>query len=340
MTDLSIYNIHEGWFKILDLSAIEFGIDIEEHINEFKSIKAASKKIDVRNARKIHYDIINITGYNCFPITAAKNITPLTFGHFSLSLWSSKNIASLLKNFSDYSIVLGSSVRIRHIKNTDNTELWLVDNELSDRESTLSNVGMIFYLSTIIYIISKAAYLNSLPSLTVHLRNSPKSTEYAKKLSEIFNCKVKINQPVYKLSFGKKLLNQKLYYHDSNIHQQSKSSVENQAMQLKPYDIISKIYDILNGKSTLSNNSKEDISSYLCISTRTLNRRLAQSGTSFRNLIETYKFEKSLLLLSQSNIKTTEIAYKLGFSDCSSFTRAFKRWTSGMSPSKWRSLNL
>ncbi|WP_414477928.1 helix-turn-helix domain-containing protein [Photobacterium damselae] len=76
-----------------------------------------------------------------------------------------------------------------------------------------------------------------------------------------------------------------------------------------------------------------DIASYLGISFRTLNRRLAEAETSYRSILQEYRLEKALNLLNNDKINMAEIAFRLGFSDLSTFSRAFKRWT-GECPSK------
>lgn len=73
----------------------------------------------------------------------------------------------------------------------------------------------------------------------------------------------------------------------------------------------------------------------LGLSVRSLRRQLAADGTSFRRL-EYAVFEsisKSLLRDRQRTIQ--EVAYELGFSDVTTFHRAFKRWT-GVTPGDFR----
>ena len=70
-------------------------------------------------------------------------------------------------------------------------------------------------------------------------------------------------------------------------------------------------------------------------SERSLRRQLAASGSSFRELIEGVRGESAEKLLRNAGASITEIAFALGFSDSSAFTRAFRRWR-GMSPSDYR----
>jgi AraC-like DNA-binding protein len=69
---------------------------------------------------------------------------------------------------------------------------------------------------------------------------------------------------------------------------------------------------------------------------RTLNRRLSAEGTSFLHLKEEVRYEVASQLLENTRTPANQIAMMLGYTDASSFTRAFRRWA-GMGPAQWRS---
>ena len=68
---------------------------------------------------------------------------------------------------------------------------------------------------------------------------------------------------------------------------------------------------------------------------RTRNRRLSAHGTSFFQLREEARREVARRLLESTNRPASRVAVFLGYTDASSFTRAFRRW-SGMGPAEWR----
>lgn len=91
---------------------------------------------------------------------------------------------------------------------------------------------------------------------------------------------------------------------------------------------------------TSSDNTAPDlcaIARLIHISTRTLKRRLSDEGTTFRALLAETRSSSAIELLNSSNLSLTEIAERLGFSDLSSFSQAFKRWH-GVAPSKFSGL--
>jgi AraC-like DNA-binding protein len=68
---------------------------------------------------------------------------------------------------------------------------------------------------------------------------------------------------------------------------------------------------------------------------RTLYRRLERNGISFQKIVEELKFEIARDWIKNTDISLANIAAALGYSEASSFTRAFRRW-SGQSPKRWR----
>lgn len=65
----------------------------------------------------------------------------------------------------------------------------------------------------------------------------------------------------------------------------------------------------------------------LGLGARTLQRRLDEDGQRFAGLVDAVRSETARALLADPTIAVSEIAFLLGFSEQSAFTRAFKRWT-------------
>jgi AraC-like DNA-binding protein len=81
--------------------------------------------------------------------------------------------------------------------------------------------------------------------------------------------------------------------------------------------------------------SAEDVARALHVSVRTLQRKLAPTGSTFRQVSETVRGQLAEEYLTDPRVSIAEVAFMLGFSDQSSFNRAFRRWT-GDSPGRWR----
>lgn len=73
----------------------------------------------------------------------------------------------------------------------------------------------------------------------------------------------------------------------------------------------------------------------LSMSSRTLQRRLAEEGLSYQELLDQARKEASARYLTESSLAIGEVAYLVGFSEPAPFHRAFKRWF-GITPDRFR----
>jgi len=71
------------------------------------------------------------------------------------------------------------------------------------------------------------------------------------------------------------------------------------------------------------------------ISVRTLQRKLAEAGVNYGELVEHIRFDQACLALQNPGVHLREISTRLGYRDPSSFSRAFARWA-GMAPRQYR----
>ena len=81
--------------------------------------------------------------------------------------------------------------------------------------------------------------------------------------------------------------------------------------------------------------SAEELTEILGIDTHTLARALAKEGLSFREMAKQVRYEKACELLKDPTQPITVVAYRLGYSDSTNFSRAFQA-VGGVSPRAFR----
>jgi AraC-like DNA-binding protein len=75
----------------------------------------------------------------------------------------------------------------------------------------------------------------------------------------------------------------------------------------------------------------ERIGEDLRLSTVSIQRELARLGFTYKGLVQTMRRELAFAYLRQRHLPLSEIAFLLGYSELSAFSRAVRRWT-GKSP--------
>jgi AraC-like DNA-binding protein len=79
----------------------------------------------------------------------------------------------------------------------------------------------------------------------------------------------------------------------------------------------------------------EKVSGTLNLSVRSLQRRLKEVGTTFRTILDEVRKDLASTYVRDPEIELAEIAFLLGFSEQSAFSRVYRRWT-GVAPSEGR----
>ena len=72
--------------------------------------------------------------------------------------------------------------------------------------------------------------------------------------------------------------------------------------------------------------------SALTMSERTLRRRLNDEGTNFQEVLDEVRNHLALDYLRETELSVSDIATLLGYSDASTFRKAFKKWNGGLNP--------
>jgi AraC-like DNA-binding protein len=101
--------------------------------------------------------------------------------------------------------------------------------------------------------------------------------------------------------------------------------------------IVERVQDYVHGALSSGTCSIEHCAQKLGTSVRTLQSHLSDSGLRFSDILEKQRMELAKTYLEQAQLSLDEVAALLGYSEQSSFGRAFKRWT-GSTPQRFRAL--
>ncbi len=154
----------------------------------------------------------------------------------------------------------------------------------------------------------------------------------------IFRAPVHFNKSLTKLIFDKSVLELPLVEADLILG----SLLERQAEELLAKSpqhgvYVNQVRQLIREGLPVGEARIETVSRKSGSSTRTLQRKLKEEGTSYQELLEETQRDLSEFYLHKSEIAIGEVSYLLGFSQPSAFHRAFRRWT-GLTPKEFRHL--
>jgi AraC-like DNA-binding protein len=101
--------------------------------------------------------------------------------------------------------------------------------------------------------------------------------------------------------------------------------------------VAARVMDALKQRIGHADLSIDKIADDINLSKRTLQRRLQQQEANFAQLRDSLRFHYAIKYLIDEHMSVDTVSKSLDFSDRTSFTNAFKRWT-GLSPSVFRKL--
>jgi len=123
---------------------------------------------------------------------------------------------------------------------------------------------------------------------------------------------------------------------DEGISRYLISDLETELSELKPVPpLVTETKDAIAQALNEGAPLMADIARRLGLSGRSFHRRLSEHGLSFQTLTEETRRELAEGLLREEEYSLADIAFLTGFSEQSSFTRAFKRWL-GQTPASYR----
>ena len=106
--------------------------------------------------------------------------------------------------------------------------------------------------------------------------------------------------------------------------------------QVERPDFAGQVARLLRSRVTDGDVSMAEMVNLLGLQERTISRRLALAGTTFRELVNQTRFSVACEMLELTDLPVTQIALALNYSETSVFSRSFLRWSGGVTPSGWR----
>lgn len=152
----------------------------------------------------------------------------------------------------------------------------------------------------------------------------------------VFACPLRYGQDRYRLVLALDWLQQPLIQPDASMRAMMEQLAERQMQALsRSDDAITAARSLIAKRLGQGEVELGAIATALHLSARTLQRKLQDAGLSFTQLVDDVRRELAERYLADATLDLVDIAFLLGYSEQSAFTRAYKRWT-GRSPAAVR----
>ncbi|MEM1111707.1 MAG: AraC family transcriptional regulator ligand-binding domain-containing protein [Pseudomonadota bacterium] len=155
-------------------------------------------------------------------------------------------------------------------------------------------------------------------------------------LVDYFAAPIIFGQPVNKLIFDRTYLQAACFTSNALLFEILTNALQTYfAPSSEQGRFIDRVAREIVSAAEVDSDSAERIAERLAISARTLRRRLAEEGFSFQEAKNLAREKHAKYFLAHTTLSLSEIAFKLGYSELSAFSRAFRAWT-GLTPQNYR----
>lgn len=155
-------------------------------------------------------------------------------------------------------------------------------------------------------------------------------------LQEIFQAPVRFARPNTKIFFEREFLKQKHFTRNPLMHEVATNAIRTYFCTVSEHrGFIDRVTREIIVGGIGAPDSAEVIAERLAMSPRTLRRHLAEEGYTFQEAKNLAREKHAKYFLGHTNLSLSEIAFRLGYSEPSAFSRAFRAWT-GVTPQNYR----
>lgn len=162
--------------------------------------------------------------------------------------------------------------------------------------------------------------------------SKPKSpAQYAK----VFGCPVEFDGAQSRIYFDRAILDRPSPHSEPELLRVHEELASRQLVKLESRDVVEDVKRVLAQGLEYQKCDLEMVSKQLNRTPRRLRQELMRAGTSFNQVLADFRFTMARRLLGGTDEPIDNIVYLTGFSEVSTFYRAFRRWA-GKTPVQYR----
>lgn len=301
----------------------KFGLNTEHIANGFNTLP-------LRTYIQILEKLANLKNDPFFALNLSQKMGPDMIGPIGYVFLASPNLGVALRKFSHRVVDIQQATSFDVLEKEDvHLRYNIVDETiLPRRQDAEFSIGFVFNL------IQK--YLGrSFAPKEIHFDHKKHSPQID--YEQFFKCPVYFEQNFNALIIHKSDLNRGEAVIDPALipileHYMDWSS----ELAIQPQNLTENVNQLLSNSLSPEKVKVKHIAGRLGIGVNTLNRRLSNEGTTFRQILRRKRIAVAKRYLKDTHLNILEIAIKIGYSETAAFTRAFKSET-GITPKQYRS---
>ncbi len=143
----------------------------------------------------------------------------------------------------------------------------------------------------------------------------------------VFGCEVELGAAENRIYFDRLVLARPSPHAEPELLRLHEQVASERVAELERRDLVAEVKRIMGENLEEGEVSLEQVAMRLGIKPRALRTKLAEADTSFNQVLADYRCRLAKQLLAHTDETIDQVVYLTGFSEPSTFYRAFKRWT-------------
>jgi len=305
----------------------ELGYDptpfMQRHKLRWQHLKQASARLPCATYFDLVEDILSETQHPGLGLEAGKNMTLIDQGLLGYTLYSCENLGKAFELYQKYGDTMGQS--FRGLLHTDNKHAYFTqmhtESELQSRPAVLRyEVEMEFSLW-----LKLGQALSSQNSWWEEIHLTFPEPNYSDLYQQQFACPLLFEQPYNQFVFAKALLDKPFDTFNPTTADLLEVQCAELFKELSHQGGFSGEIQHLLARCAGRYPDIKQVCEHFNISESTLRRRLTAEGTSYKQLLLSFRLELACRYLKETQLSITEIAYLVGYTEPVNFFRAFQR---------------
>ena len=290
--------------------------------------EADGGRVSFDTYNRAHARAAELVGDAAFGLRMAEQLHPSHVGALGYAWLASSSLGTAIRRLSRYHRMMNEHLQLRVEEGNRSLSVCIaVDpGPLNPAALADSQLGALL-------LFSKMNFGERLRPLRVSFRR-PKP-EDTSPWEEFFEAALDFAAADDSLTFRHDDMTRRLTVSNRALVQVHENVLDRYLVQLDRTRVVGRARAMIADRLPSGAPSADEVASGLGMNTRTLHRRLAAEGASFRSLLTGVRKELADRYVADPLYEITEIAFMLGYSDSSAFSRAFRGWF-GESPTAAR----
>ncbi len=286
-------------------------------------------RVSADNMSRLWRVAVKMTGDPCFGLRAASNVRPTTFHALGFALMVSSSMHDAFERLRRFSRIVSdvTEVKLEYVEGAMTVYL-----NPTDRLTQLSDEAFDMIVAA---VVSFARMLIDSELNPIKVELIRKKPAQSKKFRDFFQSPVIFSREHNRIFFDIRDMKKPLQAANAEIARSNDQIVVEYLARFDKSRISHLVHEKLIELLPLGEPSIENLSNALGMTVRSLHRHLQKENTGYREILNDIRQYLATQYLKQRHLSIIEVAFRLGYSDSSNFTRAFKRWFR-LSPKQYR----